>query len=177
MSIVRRIARPMLAAIFVAGGIDQLRHPGAKVGSASPLLDKVIPALGLPDDKEMLVRANGATMVAAGAMMATGRLPRVGGLLAALSMAPTTVAGHSFWEKSDPTERAQHRTQFLKNVAIIGGALMVAVDTDGRPGLAWRAHHAKDATRREARHVKRSAKRQAKIATQSAQLSVQDALR
>ena len=177
MSIVRRIARPMLASIFVMGGIDQLRHPSAKVGAASPLLDRVIPALGLPDDKEMLVRANGATMVAAGALMATGRLPRLGGLLGAVSLAPTTVVGHSFWEKSDPAERAQHRTQFVKNLAIIGGALLVAVDTEGRPGLAWRAHHAKDATRREARHVKRAARREAKIAAQSAQLSVQDALR
>lgn len=177
MSLVRRIARPMLAAIFVSGGIDQLRHPGAKVGSASSLLDKAIPALGLPDDKEMLVRANGATMVAAGAMMATGHLPRLGGLLAAASLAPTTVAGHSFWEKSDPTERKMHRTQFLKNLAIIGGVLMVAADTEGRPGLAWRASHAKDATRREARHLKRAARREAKIAAQSAQLSVQDALR
>lgn len=123
------------------------------------------------------MRANGATMVAAGAMLATGRLPRLGGLLAALSLAPTTVVGHAFWEKSDPAERAQHRTQFLKNLAIIGGSLMVAVDTGGRPGLAWRAQHAKDATRREARHVKRAAKREAKIATQSAQITVQDALR
>ena len=176
MSIVRRIARPMLAAVFVSGGIDQLRHPAAKLGKATPLLDRAIPALGLPDDKEMLIRANGATMVAAGAMLATGRLARVGGLLAAASLVPTTVAGHPFWEASDPAEKAAHRTQFLKNVAIIGGALLAAVDTDGKPGLAWRARNAKHTTRREARHAARSARREAKIAAQQAQINVQDAL-
>ena len=92
------------------------------------------------------------------------------------SLVPTTLAGHAFWEKSDPKERATHRTQFLKNVGLIGGALLAAVDTDGKPGLAWRARNAGKVTRREARHAAKTAKREAKIATQQAHLSVQDAL-
>lgn len=176
MSIVRRIARPMLAAIFVSGGIEQLRHPSSKVEKASPLLEKVVPALGLPDDHELLIRANGATMVAAGALLASGRLPRVGGLLAAASLAPTTVAGHNFWEIKDPQQKAMQRTQFLKNLAIIGGALLAAVDTEGRPGLAWRARNAGHVTKREARHAAKAARREAKLAAKQAQLQVQDAL-
>lgn len=176
MTIVRRIARPMLAAVFINGGIDQLRHPGAKLGSAAPFLDKVIPALGLPDDKEMLVRANGATQVVGGALLATGKFSRVGGLLVAASLVPTTLAGHAFWEKSDPKERAMHKSHFLKNVGLIGGALLAAVDTEGKPGLAWRARNAGKVTKREARHAAKSARREAKIASQQAHLSVQDAL-
>ncbi len=176
MSIVRRIARPMLAAIFVVGGIDQLRHPASKVGPATPFLDRMIPALGLPDDKEMLVRANGAAQLLGGAMIATGRLSRVGGILVAGSLVPTTLAGHAFWEKTDAKERATQRTQFLKNVGLIGGALLAAVDTEGKPGLAWRARNAGKVTRREARHAAKTARREAKIATQQAHLSVQDAL-
>ena len=34
MSLVRKIARPMLAAIFVVGGLDALRHPGGRVRKA-----------------------------------------------------------------------------------------------------------------------------------------------
>lgn len=176
MSIVRRIARPMLAAVFVVGGIDQLRHPAAKLGPAGPFLDKVIPMLGLPDDKEMLVRANGAAQAVGGLMLATGRLSRVGGVLVAASIVPTTLAGHAFWEKTDPKERVAQRTQFLKNLGLLGGALLAAVDTDGKPGLAWRARNVSKVTRRQARHAAKTAKREAKIATQQAHISVQDAL-
>ena len=49
MSLVRRVARPMLAAMFVVGGLDQLKHPGAKAKAARPVLDQA-KKLGLPDD-------------------------------------------------------------------------------------------------------------------------------
>ena len=62
--IVRRLARPLLSAIFISGGIAALRHPeGHKplAERAKPFLDKA----GVPtDDMELLVRANGAAMVA-----------------------------------------------------------------------------------------------------------------
>ena len=54
MTLVRRVARPMLAAMFVAGGLDQLKHPGRKVDTARSLVEQVGPTLGLPDDPELL---------------------------------------------------------------------------------------------------------------------------
>ncbi len=176
MTVVRRIARPMLAALFVIQGLDALRHPGGKANMASPLLEKIGPMLGLPDDKEMLVRANGAAQIVGGALLATGRLPRVGGLLIAGSLVPTTLAGHAFWEESDPQVRAQQRTQFLKNLGLLGGALLAAVDTEGRPGLAWRAQNVGRVTRREAGHMAKTARREARLAQQQAHLAVQDVL-
>ena len=53
MSLVRRVARPMLAAMFVMGGLDQLKHPGAKAKAAQPVLDQAA-KIGLPDDPELL---------------------------------------------------------------------------------------------------------------------------
>ncbi|WP_411284034.1 DoxX family protein [Lapillicoccus sp.] len=176
MTVVRRIARPLLAAVFVVAGLDAVRHPGGKANVASPLLDKLGPMLGLPDDKEMLVRANGAAQLVGGALLATGRLPRVGGLLIAGSLIPTTLAGHAFWEKSDPAERAKQRTQFLKNLGLLGGALLASVDTDGKPGLVWRAQNAGRVTRREARHAAKTARREARLAQKQAHITVQDAL-
>ena len=99
MTVVRRLARPMLAAIFIDGGLDQLRHPSSKLAKAEPLIHKLSGPLGLPDDPELLIRANGAVMVGAGAMLATGRLPRLAALVLAGTLVPTTVAGHRFWEK------------------------------------------------------------------------------
>ena len=60
--LVRRIARPMLAAMFVVGGLSQLRRPAAKVATAAPLLDAVGSVVPLPADQATLVRANGAAM-------------------------------------------------------------------------------------------------------------------
>ena len=67
--LVRRIARPMLAAMFVVGGLSQLRRPAAKVATAAPLLDAVGSVVPLPADQATLVRANGAAMLAGGALL------------------------------------------------------------------------------------------------------------
>ena len=176
MTVVRRIARPLLAAVFVIQGLDSLRHPARRAEIASPLLDKIGPVRGLPEDTEMLVRANGDAQLVGGAMLATGKLPRVGALLIAGSLVPTTVAGHPFWQETDPQQRAQHRTQFLKNLGLLGGALLALVDTEGKPGLVWRAQNVSRVTRREARHVTNTARREARLAQQQAHIAVQDVL-
>ncbi len=136
---IRKLARPLLAAVFITSGAEVLRRPRSRVEAATPLLDRLIPALGLPDNKMMLVRAEGATMVAGGAMLATGRVPRVAALVLAAALVPATVVGHAFWEKDDPDARTQDRQHFLKNLGLLGGLMLAAVDTEGNPSLAWRA--------------------------------------
>jgi uncharacterized membrane protein YphA (DoxX/SURF4 family) len=166
----------MLAAMFVVGGLDQLKHPGSKADTARPLVEKIAPAIGLPDDTELLVRANGAAMVGAGALLALGRFPRVASTVLAATLVPTTVAAHAFWNEQDPEVRARQKVQFLKNLGLLGGLLLAAVDTEGRPGLAYRAHMVNDSahraarqTRREARHVAHAAAREAKLKAVQAQ--------
>ena len=179
MTLVRRVARPMLAAMFVVGGLDQLKHPGTKADTARPLVEKLAPAIGLPDDTELLVRANGAAMVGAGALLALGRLPRLASTVLAATLVPTTVAAHSFWNEQDPKVRAQQKVQFLKNLGLLGGLLLAAVDTEGKPGLAYRAHMVNDSahrtarqTRREARHLAHAAAREAKLKAVQAQHAI-----
>ena len=176
MTLVRRVARPMLAAMFVVGGLDQLKHPGRRAEAARPLVEKVAPTLGLPDDPELLVRANGVAMVTAGSLLALGRLPRIASGVLAATMVPTTLAEHAFWNEKDPEVRAQQKVQFLKNLSLLGGLLLAAVDTQGKPGLAYRAHlvgesahRAARTTRREARHAAHAAAREAKLKAVQAQ--------
>jgi uncharacterized membrane protein YphA (DoxX/SURF4 family) len=179
MTLVRRVARPLLAAMFVVGGLDQLKHPSRKTDTAGPLVDKVAPVIGLPDDTELLVRANGAAMVGAGSLLALGRLPRLASTVLAATLVPTTIAAHSYWNEQDPQVRAQQKVQFLKNLGLLGGLLLAAVDTEGRPGLAYRAHmvgesahRAARQTRREARHMARAAAREAKLKAVQAQHAI-----
>jgi putative oxidoreductase len=117
----------MLSAVFLSGGVDVLKNPEPRVKMAAPVLGRITElAPGLPQDPVLLVRANAAVQVAAGAMLAAGRMPRLAALALAASLVPTTVGGHRFWELDDPAQRAQQRIHFLKNTAILGGLLVVS---------------------------------------------------
>jgi putative oxidoreductase len=172
MSVVRRVARPMLASMFIVGGLDALLEPAPKAPTAEPVavpLARQIPYL--PDDPEQLVMLNGGVQVAAGTMLALGVAPRLSSTVLAMSLVPTTWAGHRFWEENDPAKKKQQRVHFFKNVGMLGGLLLAAVDTEGNPSLAWRAHHAVDTSRRIFRTGKREAKLAAKLAKLEAKLT------
>ena len=179
MTIVRRIARPLLAASFVERGLDSVRHPGPHVAATAPLLTRFGPTLRLPDDPVLVVRASGGLMAAAGLMLASGRLPRLSGLVAAVTMVPTTTANHAFWQEKDPVLRREQRVHFVKDVSLLGAALLAAVDTSGRPGVAWRAkdtsHRVSRGAKRKAAQAEKGARRAAKSAERSAR-SARDAL-
>ena len=132
----------MIAGMFVVGGLDAFQHPDTKTAKAEKVAPAVARTFGLPEDTTTLVRVNGAVQVGAGALLAVGRFPRLAALALAGSLVPTTLAGHRFWEETDKQARAMQRTHFLKNVAMLGGLLLAAVDTEGRPSLGWRAHRA-----------------------------------
>lgn len=169
--IVRRIARPMLAGIFVWGGINALRYPAAHVPAAEPVTKPLAAKTQLPDDTELLVRANGAAMVAGGALLATGKAPRLASALLLGTMVPTT-ATHNFWAESDPQAKAGKLTQFLKDVSLMGGLILAAVDTEGKPGVAYRAKLAGEGIERTARQARKSAAREAKLAALQAKQAV-----
>ncbi|HET8602213.1 MAG TPA: DoxX family protein [Segeticoccus sp.] len=171
MTLVRRIARPLLASMFVVGGLDQLRHPNTKAPAVEDLLKKASEQLGLPDDPELLVRVNGALMVGAGTMLAMGKMPRTSALVLAGTLVPTTLGAHRFWEIDDPQKRAQQKVQFFKNLSLLGGVLIAAVDTEGKPGLSWRAQHLIDEGMKSAGRSRREIKRAAKAARREAQLA------
>ena len=169
MTLVRRLARPCLAAMFVTGGLDSFRRPETKVPAADPIAPRIAEKLPyLPEDTESLVRINGAAQVAAGLLLATGRFPRLSSAVLAGSLVPTTLAGHRFWEEQDEVKRAQQRIHFFKNLSMLGGLMLAAVDTEGRPGLAWRAQHAAQHASASTRRTRRTARREAKLAAHTA---------
>jgi uncharacterized membrane protein YphA (DoxX/SURF4 family) len=171
MTAMRLIARPMLASMFVMGGIDALTHAAGKVSKAEKvtghvptLAERIAPGLPVPTDPATLVRINGGVQVAAGLALATGRMPRISSLVLAASLVPTTYAGHPFWEEKDKAARSAQRTQFFKNISMMGGLLLAGVDTEGKPGVAWRARRAARDVRREARQLAKQAKAEARVA-------------
>jgi len=173
-TLVRLFARPALSAIFVSGGLMAVRKPQVLaptaepvVAKVSPLLQKVLPAQiasALPTDTVGLVRLNGAVHLVGGAMLSIGKAPRLAASALALSLVPTTLAGHPFWSEHDPARRQDAQLHFLKNLALLGGLLIASVDTEGQPGLPWRARR----TAKDFRRSSRTAKRETRLSVRAA---------
>ncbi|WP_414943440.1 DoxX family membrane protein [Amycolatopsis sp. cmx-11-32] len=166
--ILRRVARPLLAAIFISGGIGALRDTQGHAKAAEPFLtgsfDKLeglVPE-AVPRDPATLVRIDAAVKVGAGVALAAGKAPRLASLLLLGSLVPTTLATHRFWEIKEPAERQQQQIQFIKNAGLAGGLLLAAADTAGKPSLGWRARRA--ASKAE-KHAEKLAKRAEKAIT------------
>ncbi len=171
MTVTRMIARPLIASTFLVGAVSALKNAPQLAGKASGVTDALIPAVKrfaptvpVPEDPVTLVRINAAVQLAAAGALATGNAPRLAAATLATSLVPTTMAGHRFWEESDPTQKKNQQLHFFKNLATLGGLLLAAVDTEGKPGVAWRARRAAKDVRREARHATQSARREARLA-------------
>jgi putative oxidoreductase len=166
--LVRRIARPLLASTFVVGGIDTLRNPQSRVAGARPVVEKVAEQadkqlpVQVPRDVEQWVKIDAGVKVGAGSLLALGRLPRLSALTLAASIVPTTLAGHRFWEAEGAAKQGQ-LIHFLKNLGLLGGLLLAAVDTEGKPSVGYRARRAaKKATNSTEKTIEKAQKRAAK---------------
>ena len=156
----RRLARPMLATVFVIDGVETLRNPQAHVEHAAPLVDKTAPLVEkgepavservaasvppVPKDTETLVKALAGVKIGAGVMFALGKAPRLSALALTASHLPSTVSRHAFWTESDPAARSRKTTGLATDVALLGALILASVDTAGQPGLTWRARKASD---------------------------------
>ena len=171
MTAIRLIARPMLASTFFLGAANALKNAPTLAPKASrvtekivPLVQRAAPSAPIPTDPVTIVRLNAAVQIVAAAALATGRAPRLSSTVLAASLLPTTFAGHAFWAEKDPAVKATQRLNFFKGISLAGGLLIAGVDTEGKPGVAWRAKRAARDVRREARQLARTAKTEARLA-------------
>ncbi len=141
MPLSHRLARSSIAPMFITGGLDAVRNPNDKAKAVEKLAGQ-LSGLGLPKDPVQLVRLNGAVQLGAGVLLAIGRMPRLASAALAVSLVPPTLSGYRFWEEADPAAKADQRTQFLKNLAMLGGLVLAAMDTNGSPSIRWRAKRA-----------------------------------
>ncbi|MFI5542417.1 DoxX family protein [Streptomyces sp. NPDC051815] len=160
MAVLRKLARPLLAAPFVTGGLHALRHPdAAAVDSVRPVVQAVgarFPALD--GDPRHLLRATGAVQAGAALLLATGRAPRLAALTLAATLVPTSLAAHAHRTLEDPDERARQRARLLTDLSALGGLLIAAADTHGKPSFAHRSRHAlRRSAKAAAKHTARTA--------------------
>lgn len=156
---IRKIIRPMIAAVYVADGVKALSKPEDYVEGTKSVLDSaraVLPSQYkgyVPTDATMVTQAAAGTRVGAGSLLALGKAPRLAaGTLAVLSV-PTIYARNAFWNTDDDQEKEQRKNGLLTNLALLGGLMVTSLDTEGKPGLAWRA---KDAGRRANKSIQQA---------------------
>jgi len=143
--LLRRVARPLLAGIFIQSGVAALRDPKTHADMAAPVIDRVTAVAPVedPPDNVTLVQIDAGVKIGAGVLLAIGKAPRLSAVMLAATLVPTTAAQHRFWETEDPNQRANQQLHFTKNMALLGGLMLAAADTEGKPSLAWRARRAR----------------------------------
>jgi putative oxidoreductase len=93
----------------------------------------------------VLVPASGLLAFAGGLSVTLGYHARLGAWLLVAFLIPVTLTMHAFWAVPDPMMAQLQQAMFMKNLSIIGGALIVAYH--GAGPLSLDARRAIPATR------------------------------
>ncbi|WP_421082850.1 DoxX family membrane protein [Rothia nasimurium] len=143
MSLVRRIARPLLASSFIFSGVDRLRDSDSShhLAKVVDLAATAAPQLSVLRGQEKLVgQALAGTQVLAGTLFALGKLPRVSSSLLLVTGAVNAYVEYRAAEADTQAQKATRRHSAMVNGSLLGAIAISAVDTDGNPSLAWRAN-------------------------------------
>ena len=145
--LLRRIARPLLSAVFIGQGVETLRDPKVTLDAAQTAmttLQSLPDPVGskIPSDPETVARINAAVQVGGGLLLATGKLPRIASAALAFTVIPGSLGGHLFWNEPDPEVKVQKRRDLLTDLSLLGGLIIASADTAGKPSLGWRGRRA-----------------------------------
>jgi len=119
------VGRILLGALFIISGFGKI---SGYDGTAGYMAAKGMPLVNV------LLPAAIAIELGGGLLLAIGLKARWAALAIFLFLIPTTLIFHAFWG-IDPKEAAMQQINFLKNVSIAGGMLMVFAHGPGAYSL------------------------------------------
>ena len=108
------LGRLLFGGVLAFMGLNHFLQTDAMTGYAE--------AKGLPAPRAGVL-ASGGLLVLAGLGIAAGAFPVVSAGALAGFLLVSAVTFHDFWTVEDPETRQQEMTDFLKNVALAGGAV------------------------------------------------------
>jgi putative oxidoreductase len=73
-----------------------------------------------------LVPASGILALLGGLSILLGYRSKIGAWLLVLFLVPVTLAMHNFWAVKDPMMAQMQMAMFMKNVSMVGGALLIS---------------------------------------------------
>lgn len=176
MSIVRRLARPLLATGYVAGGVEAFRNSSAAAEKLDPVLkqvEQVLPQVRpVTANRAQVAQGIAAAQVLAASALALSKLPRLSASVLLGTTAINTYVQYQSADASTKEAKSNRRNNVFKNLSLVGAVMIASVDTSGNPSLAWRASHLADDVRKNAAKVTKDTKK--KFA--QAEKAVQDAV-
>jgi putative oxidoreductase len=109
------IGRICFSLIFIAAGLKHFTTNSIATAASHgvPLASIAVPISGL-------------MALAGGLSILLGYRARLGAWLIVLFLIPTTLAMHNFWAIADPVEAEMQMIMFMKNVSMLGGALLIS---------------------------------------------------
>ncbi|MGA8617234.1 MAG: DoxX family protein [Candidatus Sulfotelmatobacter sp.] len=108
------IGRIVFGGFFLYNGINHLRQ----ARSMAPYAE----AKGVPSP-ELAVKLSAIPLIAGGASLLLGVKPKLGALAILGFLVGVSPVMHDFWRKEDPNQRTNEMINFMKNMALAGGAL------------------------------------------------------
>jgi len=108
-------ARQLFSVIFII----------ASAGHFTPATIALAAQHGVPM-ASLLVPVSGLTALAGGLSLLFGYRAKLGAWLLVMFLVPVTLTMHNFWAVSDPITFQIQLTMFVRNVFLIGGALLFA---------------------------------------------------
>lgn len=126
------IGRFLFSLIFIMSGLNHFSS--GTIGYAE---GQGIPMPGV------LVPITGAMIIVGGLSILFGYKARFGALLIALFLVPVTFTMHAFWNVADPMMAQNQMAHFMKNIAMLGGAVLLMFYGSGPVSMDHRAqkHH------------------------------------
>lgn len=116
MDVIVLVGRIFLGLFAVGSGLGE--HIGSTEVKAGYGESRGLPAA------RALVLSSGVVLVAAGASLILGIYPDLGALLYVGYLFAANFTVHRFWGDAEPPTRQVEMSQFMKNLAIAGGALL-----------------------------------------------------
>jgi putative oxidoreductase len=117
MDLLVPIGRLLFSVLFIQSGIGHFQHRTA--------ITQYARSMGAPLP-EIMVPLTGLMILLGGVSVLLGVYARVGAWLLVLFLIPTALIMHRFRGVSDPQVAQNQRAHFHKNLALAGGALLIA---------------------------------------------------
>ncbi len=108
------LGRVLFSLIFIVGGLGHFSSSTISWAASQgvPLAHLLVPLAGI-------------TAIAGGLSIILGYRARYGALLLILFLIPVTLMMHAFWRVSDPSMHDIQQIMFLKNLSMLGGAILI----------------------------------------------------
>lgn len=116
MSFLFLLGRILFGGYFIMSAIKHFTHTGMLVG--------YVQSKGIKQAKEA-VMVGGILLLAGGLGVLLGVFVEWAVAALLLFLVPTSITMHAFWKVEDPQSKMMDEIQFMKNMALVGAALML----------------------------------------------------